>query len=162
MSKDEPYLMTSWWRHHGGHGSLISCENSPFLACKGDNLIVSHPIFTKLDMNDVIGSGANPIWWRNDDVITDVIVHFGLKHIIIMFTSIFDHFKVEIGQIQQHTSQKTIISAFQFHRAWPHVEIPTRTEVTAQNVSPSYFFYYSFLASFLSLLSVVSSSFYRM
>ena len=55
--------MTSLWRHHGGHGSLISGQNSPFLACKGYNLIVYHPIFTKLDINGVTGVNSNSISW---------------------------------------------------------------------------------------------------
>ena len=68
--------MTSWWRHHMGHGSLISGENGPFLVWKRDNLIVSHLIVTKLNMNDDMGSVTNPIWWRQDDVITRVTAHW--------------------------------------------------------------------------------------
>ena len=70
-----------------------------------------------------------------------------------MFTGIFDPFRVEIGRIWPHTARKRIISAF--HRAWPHVKIPTRTEVTAQNVNPIC----SFLAHF-RLLSLITSSIY--
>ena len=42
---------------------MISVENGPFLVWKPDNLIVSHPIVTKLKMNDDIRSVTNPIWW---------------------------------------------------------------------------------------------------
>ena len=41
--------------------------------CRSHN---SSWISTKLDMNDVMGSGGNPMWWRHDDVITDVTVHW--------------------------------------------------------------------------------------
>ena len=48
-------------RMNRGHGSLITGQNSPFLASKGDNLAISHPVFTKLDMNNATGSVKNPI-----------------------------------------------------------------------------------------------------
>ena len=68
--------MTSWWHHHGGHGSLISGGNSLFLACKGNNLAISHPVFTKLGMNDAMGSMTSLIQWRHNDVITGVTAHW--------------------------------------------------------------------------------------
>ena len=140
--------MRSWWRHHRGHGSLISTKISPFLDWKRDNLIVSHPIVTKLDMNDGMGSVTNPYWWRHHwsqgPLISDKIFES-------LFAGIFDPFRVEIGQIWPQSSRKRIISAFR--RAWPHVKIPTRTEVTAQNVSPIY----SFLAHFWLCTTITSS-----
>ena len=146
--------MTSWWRHHRGHGSLISGENGPFLACERNNLAISHPIFTKLDINDDMGSVTNHIWWRHDDVITDFTVHWLLtKSWKVYVYGRFWPLRVEIGQFWPHTSRKRIISAFR--RAWPHVKIPTRTEVTAQNVNPIC----SFLAH-LPLLSQITSSIY--
>ena len=61
MIKDKLSLMTSWSRHHRDHGSLITGENTPFIACKGNNLAISHPVFTKLDMNNATRSVTNPI-----------------------------------------------------------------------------------------------------
>ena len=59
--------------------------------------------------------------------------NYGRKFSMFQFRSVFDPFRVEIGEIRQPPSRKIIISAF--CRAWPHVKIPTRTEVTSQNVS---------------------------
>ena len=75
--------MTSWWRHHMGHGSLISGENGPFLVWRRDNLIVSHLIVTKLNMNDDMGSGTNPIWWRHHtDYGSMITAHFWSESLI--------------------------------------------------------------------------------
>ena len=68
--------MTSWWRHHTGHDSLIFGENGQFSIWKPDNLIVSHPIVIKLNMNDDMGLVTNSIWWCHDDVITRVTAHW--------------------------------------------------------------------------------------
>ncbi len=56
MDLVEPYLMTSLWRHQRLYGSLITDENHIFLGLYHSNLAISHPIFTKLDMNDGIRS----------------------------------------------------------------------------------------------------------
>ena len=57
---------------------------------------------------------------------------YGRKFCMFTFRGVFDPFTVEIGEIWPRLSRKRIISAFR--RAWPHVKIPTRTEVTAGNV----------------------------
>ena len=66
-----------------------------------------------------MGSGTNPIQWRHDDVITDFRVRWlRNKNLVYMFTTIFDPFRVEIGEIWPQTPLKRITSAFR--RAWPH------------------------------------------
>ena len=144
-------LMTSWWRHHRLNGSLITDENGTFCT-------ITRPF--------VIRSSPNLIWmivwgqWRimsNDVMMTSSMtsrfIDYGRKFSMFAFKGVFDPFRVEIGQIWPRTPWKRIISAFR--RAWPHVKIPTRTKVTAKNVTPFYLFQAQFW-----LLSMITSSFY--
>ena len=84
--------------------------------------------------------------------LTSRLIDYGRNLETVMFTGIFDPFRVEIGRIWPHTSRKRIISAVR--RAWPHVKIPTRTEVIAQNVT-----LFALLVHFW-LLSLITSSIY--
>ena len=56
--------VTSQWRHFRYF--------APW-AYEHDNLTIFHPISTKLGMIDVMWVLTNPIEWRHDDVISDVI-----------------------------------------------------------------------------------------
>ena len=81
---------------------------------------------------------------------------YGRKFRMFTFRGVFDPFRVEIGEIWLQLPRKIIISAF--CRAWPHVKIPTRTEVTAQNVSafqlfPAHFYVLSIITGLFFIRS---------
>ena len=123
------WVMAHWFPAKTAHFWLICMITWSFLIRSSPNLI------------SMITWGQ----WQTpfDDVmmtssLTSRFIDYGRKFSMFAFKGVFDPFRVEIGQIWPQTPWKRIISAFR--RAWPHVKIPTRTKVTAKNVTPFYLF----------------------
>ena len=62
---------------------VIGHRNSIFRACEHNNLIISYPIFTKLDIINNQPVLMHPIECRHDDVISDVTLdRFPLEFLV--------------------------------------------------------------------------------